>query len=197
MTTFISHNKADKEHARFLATALVGRGESVWFDEWNIRPGESLVGGIEEGLKTAEKFVLIWSQNAARSKWVGTEVRAYIRRRVDNETLKIIPVLVDETELPVLVADYRGFSIDENTSLEEIASEICGVSSEAEMVKRLNRRISELTYDSNAKNDPLPYIRCPNCGCDELKRKAATDPNRDDTYYFIECTECSWSEWTQ
>jgi len=61
MNVFISHNKSDKETARFLAIALVEQGANVWFDEWKIRPGDSITGGIEVGLSTADIFVLVWT----------------------------------------------------------------------------------------------------------------------------------------
>lgn len=32
---------------------LVEQGVDVWFDEWELRPGDSIVGGIEEGLSNA------------------------------------------------------------------------------------------------------------------------------------------------
>ena len=197
MTAFISHNKANKEHARLLAISLVEQGENVWFDEWSIKPGESLTGGIEEGLANADIFVLIWSKEAASSNWVGTEVRAYIRRRVDNSSLRIVPVMVDNTKLPVLVSDYRGFLLDTATSLEEIAAQICGKPADMETVKRLNQRLDDLTYDSEARNDPLPFIRCPKCGSEDLNRKMATDYKRDENYYIIDCRHCGWSDWTQ
>lgn len=197
MTTFISHNKANKDDARSLAIALVEQGENVWFDEWNIKPGESLTGGIEEGLDRSNTFVIIWSKEAAESNWVGTEVRAYLRRRVDDATLRIVPIILDGTKLPTLVADYRGFILNESLSLTEVAAQICGVASEADIIKRLNKRLSELTYDPNSTNDPLPYLRCPECGSDKLKRKMYTDPNRDDNYYSIDCRSCKWSDWSQ
>lgn len=197
MTTFISHNKADKDQARSLAVALAEQGENVWFDEWKLRPGESLTGGIEQGLDQSDTFVILWSEAASQSNWVGTEIRAYIRRRVDDLTLRIVPIMIDDTKLPTLVADYRGFALNESTTIVEIASQICDTASKAELVQRLNIRLHELTYDSNAKNDPLPYIRCPECGHEELNRKMVTDFKRDDNYYFIDCTSCGWSEWTQ
>ena len=197
MATFISHNKEDKEYARSLAVALAEQGENVWFDEWNIRPGESLTGGIEDGLDKSDIFVLIWSEAAALSNWVGTEIRAYLRRRVDDSSLRIIPIMVDDTALPTLVADYRGFVLDEPATILEIASQICGTTSEAELVQRLNRRLHDLTYDSTATNDPLPYLRCPECGNEKLKRSMATDHRRDDNYYFIQCPSCGWNEWSQ
>jgi len=197
VNVFISHNKRQKSKARLLAMALVDHGENVWFDEWTIRPGDSLAGGIEEGLTTANVFVLIWSKEASESKWVGTELRAYIRRRVDDESLRIIPVMMDNTPLPTLVADFKGFSIRTNSALGKVAAQICGTPSEAKIVRRLKERLDELTYDKDATGDPLPYKRCPDCGEDAFDRKTATDPARDEVYYIISCTKCGWSEWTQ
>jgi hypothetical protein len=86
---------------------LVAQGEDVWFDEWEIRPGQSLTGGIEEGLAGSDAFILVWSGAAHASRWVGTELRAYIRRRVDDNSLLVIPLMLDRTPLPVLVADFQ------------------------------------------------------------------------------------------
>jgi hypothetical protein len=194
---FISHNKKQKSSARTLALALVENGASVWFDEWNLRPGDSLTGGIEEGLTQANVFVLLWSKEAAKSNWVGTEVRAYLRRRVDDKTLHIVPILVDDTPLPTLVADYKGYVVRSSRSLGGVAADISGNSSEAKLVQRLIKRLDELTIDEDARNDPLPYKRCPQCGSDQLERKSALDPRDDDMYYFIGCTECGWGEWSQ
>ena len=41
MRIFISHNKADLITARAIALLLVEQGLDVWFDEWEIRPGDS------------------------------------------------------------------------------------------------------------------------------------------------------------
>ncbi|MGA6180923.1 toll/interleukin-1 receptor domain-containing protein [Stenotrophomonas sp. NPDC077421] len=137
MNIFISHNKKQKSQARLLAMALVEHGENVWFDEWTILPGESLTGSIEDGLSNSDVFILLWSKDAAASKWVGTELRAYIRRRVDDESLRIIPIMIDDTPLPTLVADYRGFLAKSRNSLGTIAAQVCGAPSEAALFRRL------------------------------------------------------------
>jgi ribosomal protein S27AE len=197
MNIFISHNKKQKSQARLLAMALAEHGESVWFDEWTIRPGESLTGGIEEGLTSADVFVLLWSEEAANSNWVRPELRAYIRRRVDDKSLRIIPIMMDETPIPTLVADYRGFTSKSSMSLGTIAAQICGDPTEAELVRRLKERINELTYDDQATGDPLPFERCPECGENEFKRQSHTDYRHDEIYYVITCNKCGWTEWTQ
>jgi hypothetical protein len=197
MNIFISHNKKQKSIARLLAMALVEHGENVWFDEWTLRPGDSLVGGIEDGLAKANVFVIIWSADAAESKWVGTEMRAYLRRRVDDASLRIIPIMVDDTPLPTLVADYLGFRVRSKSAIGKIAAKICGSPSEAELVQRLTQRLHDLTYDAEARNDPLPFKRCPDCGDDAFDRNTLTDYARDEVYYVIACKNCGWSECTQ
>lgn len=198
MATFISHNKVDKTTARALAALLVAQGQSVWFDEWEIRPGQSLTGGIEEGLGKSDAFILIWSAAAQESKWVGTELRAYLRRRVDDATLLVIPLMMDGTPLPVLVADYRGFDLsDGKTDLEAIAKEIAGNRGDVELAQILQTKLNLLSEANAGAGDPFPFIVCPRCSSDQLKRSSATDPVRDDVYYLIECQGCGWGDWTQ
>ena len=153
--------------------------------------------GIQKGLETADVFVLMWSKAAAESKWVGTELRAYLRRRVDDDSLRIVPVMVDDTPLPVLVADYRGLSAKGSKAIAKVARQICGSPSDAKIIRRLKKRLQELTFDSEAKDDPLPFKRCPDCGEDDFKRESATDYARDEIYYIISCKKCGWSEWGQ
>jgi hypothetical protein len=192
---FISHNKADKVAARLLAVALVEQGMDVWFDEWDIAPGESLTGGIEQGLTEADTFVLVWSKEASKSRWVGTEIRAYLRRRVDDETLRIIPIMLDETALPTLVADYRGFSLTSETTLEGIASEMLGWPIDVEIAQRLTRRLHALTdkFVSENPDAPFPYIVCPQCGSSDL-RTYGSEMAFDKYYLFISCQECDWMD---
>lgn len=49
-------------------------------------------------------------------------------------------------------------------------------------------------YESN---DVFALKACPACGKNSLKRYSATDYEHDRLYYCIECTDCSWSDWTE
>lgn len=197
MKVFISHNKEDKTSARALAVMLVEQGVDVWFDEWEIRPGDSIVGGIEEGVGNADVFVLLWSAKAQESKWVGTELRAFIRRRVDDAGLRIVPLMLDGTALPALVADYRGFDLSGDMTFEDAVAEMTGNPRDVEVARLLQAKLIELTAGNAASGDPLPYLVCPSCASANLKRSSAVDPVRDDVYYLIDCEDCGWSEWTQ
>jgi TIR domain len=196
MQVFISHNKDDKETARVLAISLVEQGVSVWFDEWTLRPGDSIIGGIEKGLQDSDIFTLLWSKSASKSNWVGEEIKAYIHRRIKENSLKIVPIMLDNTPLPILVADYKGFSYSPQMEMSDIASQITGKSSDREIAKILQNRLIELTYHNAIGGDPLPYLVCPTCGSEKLLRFEDWD-KRGDHYFCIKCEECNWYDYTE
>ena len=175
---------------------MVAEGVGVWFDEWSISPGDSISGGIEDGLQGSDIFVVIWSKSAAESNWVGSEVGAYSHRRIQDQSLRIIPVMLDDTPLPLLVADYKGFKMTSAKELEEIASKIAGKPTDRELIRRLQERVKELHLDWNS-SDPLPYFACTKCGSARLKRSGATDFKNDREYLSIKYKDCDWNDWTE
>ena len=63
---FIAHSSADKELVRHLAMDLIARDISVWFDEWEIRVGHSLMDKIESGITNVESTIKNDDVNAIR-----------------------------------------------------------------------------------------------------------------------------------
>jgi len=61
---FVSHSAKDKAVVRLLAERLRKDGLKVWFDEWEIKPGDSIPAKIEEGLEHSRVLVLCMSANA-------------------------------------------------------------------------------------------------------------------------------------
>jgi hypothetical protein len=194
---FVSHNWADKETARLLAKELVARGIDVWFDEWQIKPGDSITGGVESGISQCELFVLLWSDRAARSNWVETELRAALKRRIDDQNFRVIPVMLDETPLPTLVADYRGFSLLKSSDLEFIASEISGDDSALDTVQRLQRRLLELVVNEFPEDDSIRALLCPRCGSQNLYAEVCQDPIFNETIYYVKCNHCELTHGTK
>lgn len=194
MSVFISHNAADEETARLLAVQLVERGLDVWFDEWKLRPGDSITGGIEDGIAKCETFVILWSASAQQSRWVDTELRAAVRRRVDDATLRVIPVRVDDTPLPVLIADYKGFELKSLTDLEYIANEISGHTDVADLACRLQRRFLQLAASEFPEEDEVRALRCPRCASRRLTARIVQDPGFGDRYYEVTCEDCDWRQ---
>lgn len=159
---FISHNSRDKALAARLANELSRHRASVWLDEWEIALGESIVENIESGLSDATTLVVIWSEHARGSKWVSTELRAYIRRRVDDSSLRIVPIMLDDTPLPTLVAEYRGHYLTAEDDVTSIAALLAG-SSSVELTDALGLMLDRFVYfvdpDTGVETDPrLPGV---------------------------------------
>lgn len=88
---FISHASEDKaEIARPLAEALMQRGLSVWYDEYELTLGDRLRQKIEEGLRVSRFGVTILSDNFFRKKWPKEELDALFA--LEKESKKILPV---------------------------------------------------------------------------------------------------------
>ncbi len=192
MLAFLSHNKADKVTARLLASALAEAGINVWFDEWTLKPGDSITGGIEDGLSKCDAFVLVWSAEASVSNWVGTEVRAAVTRRVQDNALRLIPVMVDRTPLPALFAEYKGFSLETVPDLQRIAAEISGVKQSKDLAQLLQRRLHELAAADLAPDNPIRVGVCPECASKNLDIRRSYDGYSDSDVYFVMCQDCNW-----
>ena len=83
---FLSHSSKDKKVVRPIAERLRADGLRVWFDEWEIKPGDSLSPGerarvraskIEDGLEDSRVLVLCMSANAFGSDWAKLEAGTF------------------------------------------------------------------------------------------------------------------------
>lgn len=197
MKIFLSHNKSDVKAAHAMAEALTAFGQDVWFDEWVIRPGESIVEGIEDGIRNYEIFILMWSINAQKSSWVGTEHRAALWRKVNNKSLRIIPIILDDTPLPALLAEYKGFRLEGASKIIDVAYAICGRPTKEQTIGLLHRLLIEKMHgDKDLCYQPLA-IFCERCYSTNLEHSTATDEYRDDLYYCVQCKDCGWSDGTE
>jgi hypothetical protein len=100
---FVSHASEDKE--RFVlnfATRLRKRGIDAWGDGWEMLPGDSLIDKIfEEGIKSAQAMIVVLSRFSVEKPWVREELNAGMVKRIEEERFRIIPVVIDDCEVPV------------------------------------------------------------------------------------------------
>lgn len=129
---FVSHASEDKE--RFVlgfATRLRARGIDAWLDRWEMQPGESLVDQVfEEGLKEASVVIVVLSRASVAKPWVREELNAAVLKRI-NAGIKVIPVVIDDCEVPEALKSTIWERIDDLTSydasLDRIVAAILGV----------------------------------------------------------------------
>ena len=92
---FLSYSSKDKPDVRKLAKKLKADGLLVWFDEWEIQPGDSIPLKIEDGLEKSRILVIIMSCHAFESDWVTLERHTALFRYPANRERRFIPLRLD------------------------------------------------------------------------------------------------------
>jgi len=95
---FLSHSSKDKPVVTKIAERLKAEGLRVWFDLWEIRPGDSIPMRIEEGLEQSSKLVFCMSANSLGSDWATVEGQTFRFRDPINRERRFIPLRLDDTE---------------------------------------------------------------------------------------------------
>lgn len=136
LDVFISHASEEKEIlVRPLAEALRARGLAVWFDEFELRVGDSLRRKIDAGIARSRFGLVVLSKSFFAKGWPAYELDGLVSRAVGgsqvllpiwheiskDEVMRQSPSLADKVALRT--SDY---SIDEIA--DELAAVIGGVS---------------------------------------------------------------------
>ena len=102
---FLSHSAKDKAVVRPLAERLRA-GLKVSFDEWMLKPGDSIPAKIEEGLERSRVLVLCMSANAFGSDWAQLEAGTFRFRDPLNKERRFIPLRLDDTPIKGSLAQF-------------------------------------------------------------------------------------------
>lgn len=125
---FISHATEDKEtFVRPLAELLTKNGHKVWYDEFQLKIGDSLRKKIDEGLKLSKYGIAVLSRDFFRKNWTEYELNGLVAREM-NGVKVILPIWHNVTRDEVLsFSPTLADKVALNTaiySLEEIAAEL-------------------------------------------------------------------------
>ena len=128
---FISHASEDKEEVvRPLANALKDKSLNVWYDEFELKIGDSLRQKIDKGVANSKFGIVILSKNFIKKGWTNYELDGLITRSISNQQL-LLPIWHNITKQEVIdyspsIADKVARSTSTNT-IEEIAEEIAEI----------------------------------------------------------------------
>jgi hypothetical protein len=93
MKAFISHASEDKAAiARPLAEALRERRVDVWFDEYSLKPGDSLRASIDADLASCDYGIVILSPSFFGKKWPQSELNGLFSRDLASDRRFLFPV---------------------------------------------------------------------------------------------------------
>jgi TIR domain-containing protein len=192
---FLSHNHHDKELAVPLAAQLRLVGIDVWLDDWEIAAGDSIPGKVNEALVLVDTVVVLWSGNAAGSRWVDAELATALDRQLSEGSVRLIPIRLDDTKLPALLRPHKWLRLDAREDVPDVAMEIAGIKSERDYLKAIQETIELAGLQVQYFPGYGALIACPRCGrpADELQHWHAVDERRDDEYAGAKCP-CGWED---
>jgi hypothetical protein len=195
MHVFLSHNQKDKDYATPLAAQLRLLGTSVWLDDWEIRPGDSVPGKVNDALAVVDTVVVLWSHHAAASRWVDDELSAALARHLHDGSVRVIPVRLDDTELPPLLGHRKWLRVAGIDELLGTARQIAGLASEEDFLRAVQATIDEAKIEFRYFPGCGILVGCPDCGApaDTLERWNQFD-ERANLYVGVRCTKCGWSD---
>lgn len=128
---FISYASEDKDSvARPLAHALLNGGLKVWYDDFELRLGDSLRRKIDTGVAKCRFGVVVLSRPFFRKGWTNYELDGLVTRTVSGEQI-LLPIWHDITKQELVdyspsLADKVARSTGTHT-VKEIAAEIIEV----------------------------------------------------------------------
>lgn len=125
---FISHASEDKEEVvRPLANALKNMGIKVWYDEFELKIGDSLRRKIDQGLSKSRFGIVVISRSFVKKGWTNYELDGLMTKAISGQQI-LLPIWHDITKQEVI--DYSPSLADKvarhtsQETVEEIAEEI-------------------------------------------------------------------------
>jgi len=89
---FISHSSADKDDfVRPLATELQNLGIKVWFDEFELKIGDSLRRSIDQGLINSRYGIVVLSSSFFKRDWTNYELDGFVNKEMNGMKV-ILPI---------------------------------------------------------------------------------------------------------
>jgi hypothetical protein len=110
---FICHSSNDKRFARRVANDLESHGFKVWFDEFEMLPGDSLYEKIQNGIRTSAWFIIVLSPHSVESKWCKRELHNAMEEEFERNKVYVVPIYYKECVIPGFLkekvwADFQG-----------------------------------------------------------------------------------------
>lgn len=113
---FLSHSSSDKSIVISIALDLQEKGINTWLDAFDILPGESIMTKINDGIEECNLALLFLSKNSVKSNWVTKEWETMLWDEINSGKVKIIPIKLEECEIPKILQSKKYIDFSENYS---------------------------------------------------------------------------------
>ncbi|HKI05727.1 MAG TPA: toll/interleukin-1 receptor domain-containing protein [Thermoanaerobaculia bacterium] len=102
---FLSYSHEDRAWAKTFADALKEQGLALWFDEWELKPGDKLADAMEKALRESQALIFLLGPESLDQPALFFELGAAVALKK-----RIIPVVsegVERSKIPGLLLHMR------------------------------------------------------------------------------------------
>ena len=144
---FLSHNSKDKHFVARLASDLKDSGVTVWYDDWAIDYGDSIVEKVYNGLASSDFLVVVLSEDSVKSRWVKEELNVMTMKRLQGKAVRLIPLLIDDCEIPEQLSHlkYIDFRTTYDQPLLDLSKTIKPASELWSSLQKINEKFQSTT----------------------------------------------------
>jgi TIR domain/PBS lyase HEAT-like repeat len=123
---FISYSSKDRTFVQKLANDLVCAGVTVWWDNGEMKVGDSLHKKIQQGITRSSWLAVVLSPHSVASPWVEKELNAAHVRELERREVFILPILYKDCEIPLFIRDklYADFRVSYEAGLSALLSRL-------------------------------------------------------------------------
>ena len=114
---FFSYARPDSEFAEKLANDLRSAGVSLWFDQYDILPGDRWDSAVQNALKSSPWLLVVLSPHSVASENVMDEVAEALKLGK-----KVVPVLHLQCDIPFRIArlQYADFTTSYQSGMKQL-----------------------------------------------------------------------------
>jgi hypothetical protein len=154
---FISHSSKDRGFVEQLVFDLRANGVGVWYDQWEIVPGDSLITKIGAAILDNDFFVVVLSRHSVRSEWVRRELGVALESEFRERHVSVIPALIEECTLPPFLLDkvYADFRQDYARGLASLLRGVASGRAESPAVSTVPSHAGGRTIWNNVVGDNI------------------------------------------
>jgi hypothetical protein len=195
---FLSYTTADQALAKQIAEALMAQGIETWWDQWEIRAGDSLRQKIDEGLGNCTHFVVLLTDTSIKKPWVNAELDAALVRKLNNQC-RLIPLRhgIEPSSLPPLLQGLRSPTISAGAGdIQQIINDIHGITDKPPLGQAPNAVTSSAStgYSAAASAVARVFVEAsehgdsfdPQFSVAELREKTGlTNEDMDDAFHEL------------
>ncbi len=112
-TCFLSYSSNDRDFAERVYELLIDAGVRVFWDRFDVVPGEYLEDQIAEAIAEHDRLLVVLSDHSLKSKWVKREIAlAWARKRESLLPIRLCPIedvrtwTRSDADLPDLAATF-------------------------------------------------------------------------------------------